>query len=228
MLSIIIPVFNEEEKLPVLLEHLQACSSGSISEIIIVDGGSTDRTAAIAQNTPHVKCLRSEKGRAVQMNTGAENAQSEILYFLHADSFPPQNFDSLILDEIKNENKAGCFQMKFDKDHWWLNLMGFFTKINHISCRGGDQSLFIEKALFYKIGRFNESYKVYEDNELIKRLYESGHFTVIKSWITTSARLYEKMGIWNTQLLFAQIYWKRRCGASAEELYSHYYKRISS
>ncbi|MCB7482242.1 TIGR04283 family arsenosugar biosynthesis glycosyltransferase [Christiangramia sediminis] len=228
MISIIIPAYNEEKQLPVLLKHLEVSSSGDISEIIIVDGGSTDNTSKIAKDHPKVFYVPSEKGRAVQMNTGARLAKTEILYFLHADSFPPKNFDALIIDKVNNGDKAGCFQMKFDKDHWWLNLMGFFTKINHISCRGGDQSLFVTKELFNELGGFDESYQVYEDNEFIKRIYESGNFTVIKSWITTSARLYEKMGIWNTQLLFAEIYWKRRLGASADELYNHYYKRISS
>ena len=228
MISIIIPVFDEEEKLPVLLQHLARVTSGFVSEIIIVDGGSADATARVCKDQPGVIFLNSPKGRAVQMNTGAKNAKSEILYFLHADSFPPERFDSLIVNEFKKGNKAGCFQMKFDKDHWWLSLMGFFTKFNHISCRGGDQSLFVSRRLFDQLSGFNESYLVYEDNEFIKRLYDFGQFTVIKSWITTSARLYEKLGVWNTQRLFIEIYWKRRFGASAEELYSHYYKRISS
>jgi len=228
MISIIIPAYNEEERLPVLLRHLEASSSGYVSEILIVDGGSTDSTAQIARNTENVTYVSSEKGRAVQMNTGAGNAKSEILYFLHADSFPPENFDALIAEEVKNGKKAGCFQMKFDNNHWWLNLMGLFTKVNHITCRGGDQSLFVKKELFYEIGGFNESYKVYEDNEIIRRLYKKKQFTIIKSWITTSARLYERMGVWNTQWLFIEIYWKRRRGASAEELYSHYCKRVSS
>lgn len=228
MLSIVIPVYNEEKQLPLLLKHLEESSAGNISEIIVVDGGSTDGTSELAKKTPKVKYITSQKGRAVQMNTGAKIASSDILYFLHADSFPPLNFDSLIINEVEKGNKAGCFQMKFDKDHWWLNLMGFFTKFNHISCRGGDQSLFLKKDLYNELGGFDESYRVYEDNEIVKRLYQSGNFTVIKSWITTSARLYEKMGIWNAQLLYVEIYWKRRSGASAEELYTHYYKRINS
>ena len=228
MISIIIPVYNEEEQLPILLQHLEATSSGNISEIIVVDGGSTDKTSKIAKDHPKVFYIPSEKGRAIQMNTGARLAKAEILYFLHADSLPPENFDSLIVAEVEMGNKAGCFQMKFDKDHWWLNLMGHFSRINHISCRGGDQSLFVDKELFEALSGFDETYLVYEDNEFIKRLYSSGNFKVINSWITTSARLYEKMGVWNTQRLFAEIYWKRRFGASAEELYSHYYKRISS
>ncbi|MCH4822134.1 TIGR04283 family arsenosugar biosynthesis glycosyltransferase [Gramella lutea] len=228
MVSIIIPVYNEAEQLPILLRHLQKMSSGFVAEIIVVDGGSSDNTVQIAKDHPKVFYIPSEKGRAVQMNTGAGLAKSEILYFLHADSLPPENFDSLILAEVKKGNNAGCFQMRFDKNHWWLNLMGQFTRINHISCRGGDQSLFVERKLFKKLNGFDESYIVYEDNEFIKRLYDNCRFKVIKSWITTSARLYEKMGVWSTQKLFAEIYWKRRFGASAEELYSHYYKRTSS
>lgn len=228
MLSIIIPVFNEEEQLPRLLNHLSEVSKGMIQEIIVVDGGSTDRTSAIAKDHPKVFYLPSDKGRAVQMNTGAKIAKGDILYFLHADSFPPKNFDKLIIDEVNNGKRAGCFQMKFDKNHWWLNLMGQFTKVNHISCRGGDQSLFVEKDLFYEIGGFDETYKVYEDNEIVKRLYTKKQFTVIKEWITTSARLYNRLGVWNTQRLFIEIYWKKRRGATAEELYSHYYKRVNA
>lgn len=228
MISIIIPTFNEEEQLPRLLKHLQKSSSGHVAEIIVVDGGSNDNTKDIAIDHPKVFYLPSEKGRAVQMNTGAKMAKGEILYFLHADSLPPDNFDSLIAEEVDNGSDAGCFQMRFDKDHWWLNLMGQFTRINHLSCRGGDQSLFVKREHFFAIGGFDETFRVYEDNEIIKRLYKKGSFKVIKSWLTTSARLYEEMGVWNTQLLFAQIYWKRRLGASADELYEHYLKRVSS
>lgn len=228
MISIIIPVYNEEEQLPVLLGHLKASSSGYISEIIVVDGGSTDDTASIAKNTRGVFYLRSGKGRAVQMNTGARHASAGILYFLHADSFPPENFDSFIFAEVSNGNKAGCFQMKFDKDHWWLNLMGFFTRINHMSCRGGDQSLFVERDLFKNLNGFDESFIVYEDNDFIKKLYDQRQFTVIRNSIITSARLYDRLGVWKTQRIFFEIYWKKRFGASPEELYSHYYKRINS
>lgn len=228
MISIIIPVLNEEEKLPVLLEHLQGNSSGLVKEILVVDGGSTDSTINIVQQSAIAELISSEKGRALQMNVGASHASGSVLYFLHADSLPPQGFDSLIMEQVSKANKAGCFQMKFDKDHWWLNLMSWFTRWNHLSCRGGDQSLFVEAKLFQDLGGFDEKFKIYEDNEFIKRLYKHNEFVVIRNQLTTSARLYEKMGVWNTQRLFLEIYWKRRFGASPEELSSHYYNRINS
>ncbi len=227
MISIIIPVLNEETGIVRLLDHLKNNAAFSSNEIIIVDGGSTDKTPEILKKYPGVFYINSEKGRAKQMNAGAKNATTDILYFLHADSFPPLNFDSLILNEIKTGNQAGCFQMRFDMDHWWLNLMGWFTKFNHKACRGGDQSLFINKKLFFELDGFNENFVVYEDNEFIGRLYKNKMFKVIPEAITTSARKYEEIGVWKLQYCFANIYMKRLMGASPDELHQYYKSRIN-
>lgn len=226
MISIIIPVYNEEEQILDLLSYLRKVSAGKIQEIIVVDGGSTDSTPQLLESEKEIIFLSSEKGRAKQMNAGAAVAKAPVLYFLHADSYPPKNFDNLILNEISRGNKSGCFRMKFDYDHWWLNLMGHLTRINHRFCRGGDQSLFIDKNLFHQIDGFNEEFSIYEDNEIITRLYQLKNFVVIQDWITTSARLYEKMGIWKAQVLHFQIYWKKWRGAGPEELHRHYKSRI--
>lgn len=227
MISIIIPVLNEETGILRLLDHLKENSFFATNQIIVVDGGSTDKTPELVKEHSGVVFLSSEKGRAKQMNTGAKSATFEILYFLHADSFPPLNFDQLILKETNSGNPAGCFQMKFDIDHWWLNLMGWLTKFNHKACRGGDQSLFITKALFSELKGFNENFVVYEDNELIGRLYHKKVFRVIPESITTSARKYEEIGVWKLQVCFANIYLKRLLGASPEELHQYYKNRIN-
>ena len=227
MISIIIPVLNEETGIVRLLDHLKNNAAFANNEIIIVDGGSTDKTPELVKKYSGVAFLSSEKGRAKQMNTGAKNAKFETLYFLHADSFPPPNFDKFILDKIDSGNEAGCFQMKFDMDHWWLNLMGWFTKFNHKACRGGDQSLFITKSLFNKLGGYNETFVVYEDNEFIGRLYKRKEFEVIPESITTSARKYEEIGVWKLQYCFANIYLRRLMGASPEELHQYYKRRIN-
>jgi rSAM/selenodomain-associated transferase 2 len=227
MISIIIPVLNEETGIVRLLDHLKNNSSFPNNQIIVVDGESTDKTPELVKEQSGVIFISSEKGRAKQMNIGAKRAKFEVLYFLHADSFPPPNFDQLILKEINAGNLAGCFQMKFDIDHWWLNLMGWFTKFNHKACRGGDQSLFITKLLFSELTGFNETFVVYEDNELIGRLYKKKVFKIIPESITTSARKYEEIGVWKLQFYFVNIYLKRLMGASPEELHLYYKSRIN-
>lgn len=226
MISVIIPVYNEEKQILNLLSYLRKASSGKILEVIVVDGGSTDSTPQILASEENILYVKSSKGRAKQMNAGAAIAKAPVLYFLHADSYPPYHFDSLILKEISRGNNSGCFRMKFDHDHWWLVFMGHLTRINHRFCRGGDQSLFVDKELFQKLGGFNENYSVYEDNEIISRLYKSSRFVVIQDWITTSARLYQRMGVWKAQYLHFQIYWKKWCGAGPDELYRHYKSRV--
>ncbi len=225
-ISIIIPVLNEEKSISVLIPYLkQKSSSKNISEIIVIDGGSDDNSVPVIKSTEAV-LITSEKGRAKQMNTGARQATGDILYFLHADSFPPKGFDQFILDEVKKGNSAGCFQMRFDHNHWWLRLASWLTKFTWRACRGGDQSQFITRSLFNEIGGYDESYIIYEDNILINELYKRKQFVVIPHWLTTSARRYEEAGIWKLQYHFWTIYVKKWLGASADDIYEYYIKNI--
>lgn len=232
MLTIVIPVLNEAATIKNLLTFLSENISGENEiEIIVVDGGSSDGTQKIIKTfietaIVSVRLLTSAKGRAKQMNKGSSKASGEILYFLHADSFPPKNFDKYIISEVKKGNPAGCFKMKFDSDHWWLQLAGWFTKYNWRACRGGDQSQFITKELFEEIDGFDETYTIYEDNILINELYKRKKFVVIQQWIRTSARLYRHKGVWSLQYHFWAIYLKRLLGADAEDLNSYYLKNI--
>ena len=228
-ISIIIPILNEEKNIISLLEHMEQNSSKNNDfELLIVDGGSTDGSISkienYIKNRHHIALISSERGRAKQMNRGRLQANGAILYFLHADSYPPKNFDQYLIDEVKKGNLAGCFKMKFNHPHWWLKLASWFTQFNWIACRGGDQSQYITATLFDEIGGFNEDYIIYEDQILIKELYKRNQFIVIQKWICTSARLYERKGIWNLQYHFWAIYIKKWLGADAIALY-HYYKR---
>ncbi len=234
-ISIIIPVLNESETIVKLLEHLKqkVFAISNIAEIIVVDGGSQDDTyekvvtLSRKRSQTHLRIISSQKGRAVQMNTGARNGTGEILYFLHADSYPPQDYDWHILAQVSEGNKAGCFRMKFDSNHWWLRLAGWFTQFDWRVCRGGDQSQFITKNLFEKLGQFDERYIIYEDNDLINKLYACNEFVVIQEWLVTSARRYEENGIWKLQYYFWSIYIRKWFGASAEELHKFYLKKVS-
>ncbi|TYA74821.1 TIGR04283 family arsenosugar biosynthesis glycosyltransferase [Seonamhaeicola marinus] len=237
-ISIIIPTLNEEAYIEKLLIHLLKNSSKeNIKDIIIVDGGSTDNTEHLVnkvqnafsqtQNTQtNIKFTSSEKGRAKQMNAGAKNALGSILYFLHADSFPPKNFDKLIINEVKKGNEAGCFKMKFNTNHLWLKLAGWLTQFSWKVSRGGDQSQFITTSLFKSIGGFDERFVIYEDNDLISKLYDRNQFVVIQEWLTTSPRCYAVNGVWKLQYHYWRIHLKKWLGADAKTLNNYYLKHV--
>lgn len=227
-ISIIIPIINEAETIANLLKYLLKTSSKeNIAEIIVVDGGSHDNSLSIVSKFKEATLINSEKGRAKQMNLGVKYASGNILYFLHADSFPPQNFDNLIIDSVEKGNLAGSFRMTFDSNHWWLKLISWFTKFPWSICRGGDQSLFITKTLFNDIGGYDENYIIYEDNILIKKLYSIHQFKVIQKTLLTSARLYKKHGVLKLQYHFLVIHLKHRFGANAKTLYNYYTNNIA-
>jgi len=233
MISIIIPVFNEQGTIVTLLDYISKSSSiKNISDVIVVDGGSQDKTRQIvdlyAKNSiVNLRLISSEKGRARQMNKGARSATGSILYFLHADSFPPKSFDESIISEIKKGNKAGCFRMKFDNNHPLLKFSQWFTRFNVKLFRGGDQSLFISNALFDQMNGYNEDYFIYEDCEFINRLYKEHDFTIIPDYIRTSARKYDQIGTWKLQYHFAVIHLKNSFGLSPKKLHQYYERHIT-
>ena len=230
-LTVIIPVFNEAQNIKRLLDYLIENKHDDVpTDVIVVDGGSRDGSveivSEIASKNKDIHILKSKKGRAKQMNMGAKKAKYKILYFLHADTFPPKNYNKIISKHIDNGGSSGCFKMKFDNSHWWLQLAGWFTQFNWKSCRGGDQSLFIEKIAFEAIGGFNEDFVIYEDNDLIYKLYKQYNFKVLPYWLTTSSRRYQSNGIWKLQFHFWMIHLKKIFGASPKTLEAYYVKHI--
>jgi len=227
-ISIIIPIYNEAKTIQNLLHHVMKYSKqDNIADIILVDGGSTDDIKNKVSEFDDVTLLKSDKGRAKQMNFGAKHAKGEILYFLHADSYPPKNFDRLIIEQVLKNNLAGCFKMKFDSNHFWLHIASWFTQFSWKSCRGGDQSQFITKSLFREIDGYNEAFTIYEDNDLISKLYQRNQFTVIQEWLTTSARHYNTNGVWKLQWHYLSIHLQKTFGASPDKLNRYYKKHVN-
>jgi len=226
-ISIIIPVLNEEQYIKKVLTIIETnATSEFICEVLVIDGGSTDTTVAVAQNLG-ATVISSERGRAKQMNLGAKIATGELLYFLHVDTVPPKGFDSQITAAFLNGNEAGCFRLQFDSDHPALRFFAWCTRINHQICRGGDQSLFISKKLFRKAGGFNAAYTIYEDNEFIGRIYGLANFTILPNAVKTSARRYQNKGVFTLQYHFGIVHLKHYLGAGPASLYSYYKQHIT-
>lgn len=224
-ISIVIPTFNEEERIGALLKHLEKCCSDISHEIIVADGGSNDRTVKTAESYG-VKVLHCQKkGRAAQMNEGAEISKGGILYFLHADTYPPKTF----IDDIRityNEGyKSGCFQLEFDDPHPLLRFYGWFTRFRLTLFRFGDQSLFVEKILFEEVGGFDESMIVMEDQKIVLELKKASSFKLLDERVTTSARRYKINGIIRLQAVFFLIVFMYYLGANQTTLV-HVYKQF--
>ncbi len=227
MISIIIPTYNEEENIAdTIIEIRKRDTANLISEIIVSDGQSTDMTIHIASNAGATVIISPKKGRSAQMNYGASIAKEEILYFLHADSIPPQNFTPYILKAIEKDYQAGCFRLAFDYQHWFLKANCWFTRFDVNTVRFGDQSLFVTKDAFEKCGGFDENLLMMEDQEIIHRIKKFGKFIVMNDAVTTSARKYLDNGIYRMQFIFFRIWLLYYLGYSQEYLLKMHKKLI--
>ena len=220
-LSIIVPILNEAG---VLTSFIKTIFDHSFYEnqLIFVDGGSTDGGDEYVTSHQKCKLIKSKKGRAIQMNAGAKVAQYNLLYFIHVDSIPPKNFDLHILEKNAQGEKAGCFQLQFDSSHIALRLAAFASRFNNRFCRGGDQSLFIDKALFNQLNGYDENYQVCEDGELIDRIYKQCGFCVLPQKLITSARRFNENGVWKLHFHHGIIHLMRLTGYTPRQL-SRYY-----
>lgn len=228
LLSILIPCWNEELALQNLLPYLQkAAAEPTQLEIIVIDGQSTDQTKAVASGLGAV-VISSERGRAVQMNAGAQAARGEIFYFLHADSLPPVGYDLNIKTACSQGKSVGCFRLEFDQAPAGMRFFAWMSRFNWPICRGGDQSLFIQRHLFEELGGYNEAYKVYEDCEFTGRIYQKAEFWILPLTIITSNRKYKELGWFYLQWHFAVIHLKHYLKKSPAALEHHYLKYIQS
>lgn len=226
--SIIIPVYNEEDGLASFLHALQSVLSQEkvLYEIIMVDGGSTDRTVAIAGGAG-IRCVVSpRKGRAAQMNYGAGLARGGILYFLHADTLPPPGALSKIKKATGKGTRSGCFRLSFDEPSRLMRFYAWFTRFDLLPFRYGDQSLFVNAGLFEQMGGFREDHAVMEDNEFFRRLRKKGSFMVLEDRVITSARKYRENGFLRLQLIFTLIFMMYYLGFRQETLVSVYRRLI--
>jgi len=204
MLSIILPVLNEEASLPDVLASLQYLRQQG-HEIIVVDGGSRDNSLMLAQQAAD-KVIVSQPGRAVQMNSGAELAAGDILLFLHADTALPVGVER-ILSEIEGDSFWGRFDVRLSGNRSIFRvieaMMNLRSRITSVAT--GDQAIFVTSSLFEKVGGFPEI-PLMEDIAISKQLSKIVKPVCVSDRVVTSSRRWEDRGVIKTILLM----WKLR------------------
>ena len=226
MISIIVPVFNEEVALREFIPHINSCIFRKDAELIFVDGGSTDNTVSLCNQNGANVYTSPQQGRSSQMNYGASKAKGNVLYFVHVDSLPPISFLDDIIENVSRGYSSGCYRLSFNQDHYMLRLYTWFTRFDINLFRFGDQSLFVEKEKFDKVNGFDESLKVMEDQQIVRDLKEVGKFIVMKNEIVTSSRKYMDVGVVKLQLIFFIIVCLFYLGVSQKVIVDFYRKRL--
>jgi rSAM/selenodomain-associated transferase 2 len=222
MVSIIIPTLNEEAFLGDCLKSLahEQC------EIIVVDGGSTDRTTSIAEEYGANVVRLGTANRAMQMNAGARLAQGDLFLFFHADSrLPTGGIDAMRIAMRNPKVVGGSFSLAFFPDEPFYSFLAIGA---NVFCRMtrmifGDRGMFIRPALFWQIGSFQELV-IMEDAALATSMRELGKICILPDVVRTSARKYKNetklQAIYRTMWAYSAY----RLGVPPEKIKAGYYK----
>src|SRR4051812_38021286 len=203
-ISIIVPVLNEAGLIRDFLERVRTLDSAP--ELIVVDGGSSDETVAIARSLAD-RLIMAPRGRASQMNAGAAIARGEVLWFLHADLRPPANSLAQIQTALADPGvSGGCFSLRYPRREWIYrvgdSLGNLGVKVFGFAL--GDHGIFCRRAAFDRTGGY-PLVPILEDAELYRRLAEVGRMTQLREEIVSDPRTFESCGRYRTTAVYFLI-----------------------
>ena len=221
VLSIVMPALNEASGIENTLQALQPFRSRGV-EVVLVDGGSSDRTAELAM--PWVDTVTvSPRGRALQMNAGAAQARADVLLFLHADTRLPPLADASVLQALAGGACWGRFDVSIEGRPRMLRvvaaLMNLRSRLSGVAT--GDQAIFVTRTAFNRVGGF-PAQPLMEDVELSCRLKRLGRPACLRARVHTSGRRWEERGVWRTVVLMWWLRWRYWRGASPAQLAEAY------
>ncbi len=221
-LSIIVPVLNEaaaiDEVLTVLLTVVRP------GEVIVVDGGSTDGTPALA-GRPGVRVLTAPRGRGSQLHAGGAAAAGDVVWFLHADTLPPADAAARIAAALADPRTvAGNFKIRFAGDFAAARfLTRLYRYLSWIGLRYGDSGYFVRRADYAAVGGFRP-FPIFEDLDLMRRLKRRGRFVRVDATVVTSSRRFEGrpfVGVFARWAFMQTLYWLGVSPVRLGRLYHH-------
>lgn len=189
-LSIIIPTLNEADSIGATLEAA-ARVVGRV-EVIVVDGGSADRTAEIAR-LRGARVIMSERGRGLQMHRGASVAQGEVLLFLHADTTAPPDAAERITEALARGREAvgGNFHLRFDGERRAARFLTWlYPQLRRLGLCYGDSGIFVRASVYEEVGGF-QPFPIFEDLDFTRRLRRRGRMIHLPTSVVTSSRRFE-------------------------------------
>jgi rSAM/selenodomain-associated transferase 2 len=235
--SIIIPTLNEAQCLERTLRHLSLLVPPA-KEVLIVDGGSSDETVAIAQKANVSVLVAKQRGRAAQMNQGAEVATGEFLCFLHGDTLVPDDLVAIIEQTLADKTvAAGGFISLMTGDYttrWGVSLHNFLKTYYapllfrpHLFLRGlrllfGDQVMFARQADFWESGGFNSDLPIMEEADLCLKLVQRGRIRLVNRVVQSSDRRVAKWGFLKATAIYIYIGFLWGLGVSPQYLKQFY------
>ncbi len=220
-LCIVVPVLDEAQTLASRLQALKGFRQRG-ARVVVVDGGSQDNTLAIAKAHADLALL-APRGRAAQMNTGAAACPADVLLFLHADTALPDNADVLVRRALLGAYLWGRFDVRIDSPRPLLGLVSMMMNLRSrwTGIATGDQALFVQHDIFRQIGGFPEL-PLMEDIAISRVLKQHGRPACLTERVTTSARRWERHGVWRTIYLMWRLRAAYFLGADPRELAIRY------
>ncbi|WP_253444796.1 TIGR04283 family arsenosugar biosynthesis glycosyltransferase [Halomonas sp. Y3] len=220
-LSLIIPVLDEATTIGATLASLEPLRARGV-EVIVVDGGSRDGTAALAAPLCS-RVVEASRGRGRQMNAGAAVAGGESLLFLHADTRLPAEADRMIEAALAGGHRWGRFAIRLEGRHPLLPViataMNLRSRLTGIAT--GDQALFMTREAFETVGGFPDQ-PLMEDIAMSRRLKRLSPPACLREKVTSSGRRWEQNGAWATIQLMWRLRFRYWRGASPEKLAREY------
>jgi len=218
-LAVVVPVLDEEARIGRRLAELGRQTG--VAEIVVVDGGSRDRTVAIAASAPGVRVVAAPRGRGTQLNAGAAATTADVLLFLHADTELPADAARWIETALADPAVvAGAFRVRHVADAG-PNWLGPLLRLADARSRWtrlpyGDQAVFIRRPAFEAVGGY-PGQPLFEDLELAKRLSRVGRIVTVPAYVRVSARRFLQRPLRSLAAmhLFPMLY---RCGVSPDTL----------